>query len=255
MLRLKGRVVPSLWCLYAAHERAAGGNDGAWWTDATGTLAAAEADALDLLQTRLQDDAAVRRELVAAVGRGERSGDQAVDAALDALAPRAARVYEAAGPMLRRWATAIRAEQPGWLEQLGAVANTFYGTAVGVSEPFEYGLFLLPAAPERAGRSDALFVPGQGSSLECAGDPSDEVLGHLSHVLLHSALHEGQRARADSLLTAHLASPQGSRTGERFDASPAAARQRRLFGRSLQGLVPHLSETIVHAFAYEGVLR
>jgi hypothetical protein len=106
-----------------------------------------------------------------------------------------------------------------------------------------------------AEETSALFVPGQGSSLECAGEPTAETLDHLSHALLHAALHQGQRARADSLLTAHLGSPEGRRTEERFEVTPAAARQRRLFGSALQGLVPHLSEMIVHTFAYQGVLR
>src|SRR5688572_7278780 len=116
MFGLRDRVVPALWILYAAQDLGAhGGTLDRWWVSATGQVTPEEMAALELLAKHLTNGPPFRKPLVITTGRGERPTDVALNAALNTLAPRAVRVYEAASPMLDRWARALRAEQPEWV--------------------------------------------------------------------------------------------------------------------------------------------
>lgn len=208
MLGYETRLSPQLWAIYAASTMPD-------WLALPASpeesgLSRDELAALRLLRDRMEGTAA--RSVPGRVARGESPLDGDVQHALDALNDRVTRVYERAAPMLRAWEHSLTAPLPAWTTQMQRAMNAVFSAGVGETEDYRVPLFLLPSSAEHHGRKAALYLRFPPTTLECAGEPSDELLEALHFDLMHGATHACQGPLLDPLTEEYLASPAGQHT-------------------------------------------
>jgi|GEM_PF-623477 len=174
------------------------------WLEQTGPLTGDEVGAVEVLGAAFCAEEGGGCDLIRALVRADPAIDASVRRAADALAPRAARIAEAAEPALRYWEQRLRGPFPVWFDCVRRGMDRFFGA----EGPHPLRVYLLPSAPGNVSGNGDMFVEAGATNLDCSGAPpqSSAVL----EIALHEAVHSIYQPRfVAPLVEAVLSAPYG----------------------------------------------